>query len=48
MTLPPLPDWPVFGLADDVRLALKRARQREESVALVTLYAVEGGGPRLV
>ena len=46
MTLPPLPDWPVFGLADDVRLALKRARQREESVALVTLYAVEGGGPR--
>ncbi len=41
-----LPVWPTFGLADDVRPALKRALDAGEPAALVTLYRVEGGGPR--
>ncbi|MES2897078.1 MAG: XdhC family protein [Pseudomonadota bacterium] len=44
----PLPEWPLFGLADDVRPALAQARQRKTTVALATLIAVEGGGPRPV
>ncbi len=36
----------MFGLADDVRPALAAARGRGEAAALVTLYRVEGGGPR--
>jgi len=43
-----LPEWPLFGLADDVRPALAQARQRKIPVALATLVAVEGGGPRPV
>src|SRR4051812_41536546 len=46
MTLTALPDWPLFGFADDVRPALAAARARGDAAALVTLYAVEGGGPR--
>jgi len=46
VTLTALPDWPLFGFADDVRPALAAARARGEAAALVTLYAVEGGGPR--
>ncbi|WP_309643905.1 XdhC family protein [Phenylobacterium sp.] len=44
----PLPEWPLFGLADDVRPALAQARQRKIPMALATLIAVEGGGPRPV
>lgn len=43
---PGLPDWPLFGLADDVRPALSRALAAGEASALCTLVAVEGGGPR--
>ncbi len=46
MTFNALTDWPLFGLADDVRPALAAARSRGEAAALVTLCAVEGGGPR--
>ncbi len=41
-----LPEWPMFGLAEDMRPALRAALQAGEASALVTLYAVEGGGPR--
>ena len=41
-----LPDWPIFGLAEDVRPALRAAIAAGEASALVTLFAVEGGGPR--
>jgi len=40
--------WPVFGLADDVRPALARAVARGQSVALATITACPGGGPRPV
>ncbi len=39
-----LPDWPMFGLTDDVRPLLAHVTDRP--AALVTLYAVSGGGPR--
>lgn len=42
----PLPEWPMFGLSDDARPALRRARDAGEAVALATLISVEGGGPR--
>jgi len=42
----PLPEWPLFGMADDVRSALRQAQQRKTPVALATLTSVEGGGPR--
>jgi xanthine dehydrogenase accessory factor len=41
-----LPEWPLFGLADDVRPAMRTARAAGETVALATLYAVGEGGPR--
>jgi xanthine dehydrogenase accessory factor len=41
-----LPEWPMFGLAEDMRPALEAAARAGEASALVTLYAVEGGGPR--
>src|SRR3990167_2856238 len=41
-----LPEWPLFGMADDVRPALAQARQWKIPLALATLVAVEGGGPR--
>ncbi len=41
-----LPDWPMFGLADDVRPALRLARARGEAVVLATIVALDGGGPR--
>lgn len=41
-----LPEWPLFGLAEDMRPALRAARAACSPAALVTLYAVEGGGPR--
>lgn len=46
--IPNLPDWPHFGLADDVRPALARARAAKAPLALATIVALEGGGPRPV
>jgi xanthine dehydrogenase accessory factor len=42
----PLPEWPLFGMAEDVRPALRRAREAGQACALATLISVEGGGPR--
>ena len=42
----PLPEWPLFGLTDDVRPALRQARDLEQTIVLATLTSVEGGGPR--
>ncbi len=42
----PLPEWPMFGLADDARPALRQAWQGKRPLALATLTSVEGGGPR--
>jgi xanthine dehydrogenase accessory factor len=41
-----LPEWPMFGLAEDMRPAMRAAAQTGAPMALVTLYAVEGSGPR--
>ena len=41
-----LPDWPLFGLSDDVRPLMAQALAAGQDMALVTLYAVAGGGPR--
>lgn len=46
MTPVSLPEWPLFGYADDVRPALAQALAAGRPSALVTLYAVHGGGPR--
>ncbi len=42
----PLPEWPLFGMTDDVRPTLRRARDAGLAVTLATLVDVEGGGPR--
>jgi xanthine dehydrogenase accessory factor len=42
----PLPEWPMFGLSDDARPALRRARDAGQTVVLATLIALDGGGPR--
>jgi xanthine dehydrogenase accessory factor len=44
----PLPEWSLFGFADDMRPALRRAREGGEAVALATIVALDGGGPRPV
>lgn len=44
----PLPEWPLFGMTDDVRPAMREATAAGEALALATLVAVEGGGPRPV
>jgi xanthine dehydrogenase accessory factor len=44
----PLPEWPLFGLTDDVRPTLRQVREAGEACALATLIEVEGGGPRPV
>jgi xanthine dehydrogenase accessory factor len=41
-----LPDWPVYGLAADVRPVLAEAMAAGEPVALATLHAAFGGAPR--
>jgi len=46
--IPALPEWPQFGLADDVRPLMAKALAAAEASALVTLTRVEGGGPRPV
>ena len=43
-----LPDWPLFGLADDARPALKGAMEAGEPAALATIVAMDSGGPRPV
>lgn len=43
-----LPEWPLFGLADDVRPSLQRARTHGDRIALATIIALGGGGPRPV
>lgn len=48
MVRAPLPEWPLFGMTDDVRPALRAARSAGEACALATLTNVEGGGPRPV
>ena len=42
----PLPEWPLFGLTDDVRPTLRLARDAGSAVTLATLISVDGGGPR--
>lgn len=42
----PLPDWPMFGVAEDVRPALRTARDAGQAMVLATLVTVGGGGPR--
>ena len=44
----PLPEWPIFGLGDDARPALAAARAAGTPVALATITALDGGGPRPV
>jgi xanthine dehydrogenase accessory factor len=46
--LDPLPEWPAFGLAEDVRPVLARAQASGKTLVLATLVALEGGGPRPV
>ena len=41
-----MPQWPFFGMTDDVRPALRQARDAGSACVLATLTAVEGGGPR--
>lgn len=41
-----LPEWPMFGLAEDMRPAMRAAIAAKEPAALVTLHTVQGGGPR--
>jgi len=46
LTAAPLPDWPMFGVAEDVRPALRQAQSAGQAMVLATLVAVDGGGPR--
>ena len=41
-----LPDWPLFGMAEDVRPALRKASESHDFLVLATLVSVDGGGPR--
>lgn len=41
-----LPDWPLYGWADDVRAAMAACVAAAEPFALVTLIATQGGAPR--
>lgn len=44
----PLPIWPVFGMEDDPRPALRRRRSAGETAVLATIIDLDGGGPRPV
>jgi len=44
----PLPEWPLFGFADDARPALRAASLAGRPAALATIVALGGGGPRPV
>jgi xanthine dehydrogenase accessory factor len=41
-----LPEWPMFGLSEDMRPAMRAASAAGEAAALVTLHTLQGGGPR--
>ena len=41
-------DWPLFGLQDDLRPALAKAKTQKAPAVLATLYGVEGAAPREV
>lgn len=43
---PTLPDWPDYGLVEDMRGPLFAALGQGRPVVLATLFRVEGGGPR--
>ena len=43
---PVFPDWPMFGLTDDVRDSLAAERTAGRASALVTLIRTDGGSPR--
>jgi xanthine dehydrogenase accessory factor len=43
-----LPEWPLFGFADDARPALRKAAEEGEPLALATIVHLDGGGPRPV
>lgn len=43
-----LPEWPLFGFADDARPALREAAARRLPLALATIVDLSGGGPRPV
>jgi xanthine dehydrogenase accessory factor len=45
-TDPSLPDWPDYGLLEDMRGPLFAALGKGRAVVLATLFRVEGGGPR--
>jgi xanthine dehydrogenase accessory factor len=40
------PDWPLFGLCDDIREALEVEQAAGRSCAMVTLIETDGGSPR--
>jgi xanthine dehydrogenase accessory factor len=44
----PLPEWPLFGFADDARPALRAALEAGLPAALATIVALGEGGPRPV
>ena len=49
MTSAPLiTDWPLFGYVDDIRPLLRRNMDAGRPVAVITIVALEGGGPRPV
>lgn len=43
-----LPEWPLFGFADDARPALRAAMEAGKPAALATIVALGDGGPRPV
>ena len=43
-----LPDWPLYGLSDDQRPALRAGLEAGKPVVLATIAALDGGGPRPV
>ncbi len=45
---PSLPDWPIYGLGDDQRSALRALREADKPAVLATIVALGGGGPRPV
>lgn len=42
----PLPDWPLYGLTDDQRPALRGVLESGSAAVLATIAALDGGGPR--
>ena len=45
---PLIADWPIFGYVDDIRPSLRRNMDAGRPVAVITIVALEGGGPRPV